>query len=145
MPSSVMLYRVVLVRTDVSEDRSVRRLLVAAEVVPSSPILVTPLMKLLSSSETSVLTRSTWRNFPEDGIFRKCANVPRGRDWSNNGIMTNGERRALVPLCAPRTRRPTTRTSSVTAPAGAVRNMKHRSGLERTQTSHCQQEPLTRC
>jgi hypothetical protein len=34
----------------------VRRFLVAASVVPSSPILVTLMKKVLSSSETSVLT-----------------------------------------------------------------------------------------
>jgi hypothetical protein len=39
--------------------RSVRRLLVAACVVPSSPILVTLMKEALSSSETSVLTRAT--------------------------------------------------------------------------------------
>jgi hypothetical protein len=38
--------------------RSVRRLLVAASVVPSSPIPVT-VMEALGSSETSVLTRAT--------------------------------------------------------------------------------------
>jgi hypothetical protein len=37
----------------------VRRLLVTASVAPSSPILVTLMDEALSSSETSVLTRST--------------------------------------------------------------------------------------
>jgi hypothetical protein len=86
-----MLRRVALVRTDVSEEfsssfirvtkfgelettlavtinrrtlflRSLRQLLVKASVVPCSPILVTLMMEALSSSETSVLTRTTRRN-----------------------------------------------------------------------------------
>jgi hypothetical protein len=92
-----MLGRVALVRTDVSEERStsmfrvtrigelgttlavtnnrilflcsLRRLLVTANVVPSSSIVVTLMMDSLRSSEMSDLTRATWHNIPEDGIF----------------------------------------------------------------------------
>jgi hypothetical protein len=89
MVSSGMLRRVALVRTDVSEERcasiirvtrigeldlvflrSVRRLLVTASVVPSSPILVTLMKEALRSSQTSVLTRATRRNIPEDTILQ---------------------------------------------------------------------------
>jgi hypothetical protein len=77
MASSGMLRGVALVTTDVSEElgtslvflRSVRRVLVTASVVRSSPILVTLMKEALSSSETSVLTRAARRNIPEDAIL----------------------------------------------------------------------------
>jgi hypothetical protein len=91
-----MLRHVALVRTDVSEEpgaavlrgtiiselgttqaassnrflHSVCQLLGAACVVSSSPILVT-LMEAPGSSETTVLTRATWRNIPEDTILHE--------------------------------------------------------------------------
>jgi hypothetical protein len=91
--SSGMLRRVALVKTDVSEEfsasfirvtrigelgtmpavtsyrRRLRRLLVTASVVYSSPILVTLIKEALSSFETSVLTRATRHYIPEDTIL----------------------------------------------------------------------------
>jgi hypothetical protein len=105
MASSGMLRPVALVRTDVSEElsasiirmtrirqlgtteyylshfvflRSVCRLLVTANAVPSSSIPVTLMMEALSSSETSVLTRVTRCNIPEDGILHShCCENPK--------------------------------------------------------------------
>jgi hypothetical protein len=45
-----------------------RRFLVTASVVPSSPILVTLMIEAIRSYQTSVLIRATRRNIPEDGI-----------------------------------------------------------------------------
>jgi hypothetical protein len=75
MASSGMLRRVALVRTDVSEELSAcfirvkSDLLFLRSVVPSSPILVTLMKEVLSSSEMLVLTRATRRNISEDAIF----------------------------------------------------------------------------
>jgi hypothetical protein len=52
-------------------------LLVTANIVPSSPILVTMMMEVIPSSETLVLARATWHNIPEDGILHShCRENP---------------------------------------------------------------------
>jgi hypothetical protein len=88
MVTSGMLRRVALVRTDVSEELSAsfirvtridelrttlaitsNRRKLRRNTIPSSPILVTLMKEAQSSSETSVLTRTTRRNIPEDTIL----------------------------------------------------------------------------
>jgi demethoxyubiquinone hydroxylase (CLK1/Coq7/Cat5 family) len=56
-------------RTLRKNTKSVRRLLVTANVVPSSPNHLTLIMEGLGSFETSVFTRDTRPNIPEDDIF----------------------------------------------------------------------------
>jgi hypothetical protein len=96
MPPSVILSRVAVVGTDVSEECIVSittlteigelgttlavtsnpstlggtfQFLVAVNVFPSSPILVTLMMEAICSSKTSGLTRATRHHIIEDGIL----------------------------------------------------------------------------
>jgi hypothetical protein len=90
MASSGMLRRVALVKTDVSEETSPSFIRVAGigELGTTLAVtsnrrtlrrntkylvfLVTLLKEALSSSETSILTRATRRNIPENAILHSC-------------------------------------------------------------------------
>jgi hypothetical protein len=67
---SGMLRRVALVRTDVSEERNAYFIRVTRIGELGITLAVTSNRHTLRcSSETSVLTRATWRNIPEDAIL----------------------------------------------------------------------------
>jgi hypothetical protein len=75
---------VILVRTDVSEERitsiitvtrilflcSVIRMLFIASVVLSTPILVTLMMEMIRSSEMVVFPRATRCHIPDDSVLQ---------------------------------------------------------------------------
>jgi hypothetical protein len=79
------------------ERSSELRLLVTANVVRSPPVLVTLKMEAIRSTETSFLTRATWRNIPQDDILHS-----RRREYLKSYISLTGwamqQRRNVSPV-----------------------------------------------
>jgi hypothetical protein len=71
--------------------RSVRRLLVTANVVPSSPILVTLMKDVLSLSETPVLTRATRCNIQKTPFLNDVWNWLENSDANGRWINLSSE------------------------------------------------------
>jgi hypothetical protein len=106
-----MLRRLALVRTDVSKERrifiirvtrigelarSVLRLLVNANVVPSSRILITLMMEALCSSETSLLTRATRRHIPDNDTVHNHLSEISDLTWIYFSLQVGGDRHILL-------------------------------------------------
>jgi hypothetical protein len=66
--------------------RSVLHFLVAANVVPSSRILVIMMMEAMSSSETSVLLRATQRNIAQDRVLIYVLQNTADQQWSMDQV-----------------------------------------------------------